>query len=207
MQTHPANPVVNMPPMAPAGGDSSTGLSVEVQSVPAPNVISTNVVLVCFSLVNVPIALNAIVPPVGTPSGPVLTMLVGLADGGGVGEGGAPVEITMDWSEKPGLGVGVGALLLLPEQLSRIAPKTNNKTGATTSHLSHRDHIKPSAMTDGGERCQVDCRFARLRSLIATEECLSVSAEKKNGGHLKRGGTLQCPPVRSGRPRTLRTVT
>src|SRR5215472_1746522 len=28
---------------------------------------------------------------------------------------------------------------------------------------------------------------------------------KKNGGHLKRGGTLQCPPVRSGRPRTLRT--
>src|SRR5208337_2767749 len=29
--------------------------------------------------------------------------------------------------------------------------------------------------------------------------------EKKNGGHLKRGGTLQCPPVRSGRPLTLRT--
>src|SRR6266478_5550816 len=31
--------------------------------------------------------------------------------------------------------------------------------------------------------------------------------KQKNGGHLKRGGTLQCPPVRSGRPRTLRTVT
>ena len=30
---------------------------------------------------------------------------------------------------------------------------------------------------------------------------------QKNGGQLKRGGTLQCPPVRSGRPRTLRTVT
>src|SRR6202050_2848987 len=134
MQTHPANPVVNMPPMAPAGGDSSTGLSVEVQSVAAANVISTNVVLVCFSLVNVPIALNAIVPPVGTPSGPVLTMLVGLADGRGVsvgegvlpgvgvggvgvkegvGEGGAPVEITMDWGEKPGVGVGGGGVLLL----------------------------------------------------------------------------------------------
>jgi hypothetical protein len=190
MQTHPANPVVNMPPMSPDGGASSTVLSVEVQSVPAPNVISTNVVLVCFSLVNVPIALNAIVPPVGTPSGPVLTMLVGLADGRGVsvgegvlpgvgvggvgvkegvGEGGAPVEITMDWSEKPGLGVGVGALLLLPEQLSRIAPKTNNKTGATTSHLSHRDNIKPSAMTDGGARCQVDARLTRFRSPIAAE--------------------------------------
>jgi len=28
-------------------------------------------------------------------------------------------------------------------QLSMIAPKTNNRTGATTSHLSHRVNIKP----------------------------------------------------------------
>jgi hypothetical protein len=33
-------------------------------------------------------------------------------------------------------------LLLLPPQLSIIAPKTNNTTGATTSHLSHRENIK-----------------------------------------------------------------
>src|ERR1700685_1713104 len=200
MQTHPANPVVNTPPMSPDGGANSTVLSVEVQSVPTPNVISTNEVLVCFSLVNVPIALNAIVPPVGTASGPVLTMLVGLADGRGVsvgeggfvgtgvggvgvkegvGDGGAPLEITMDWSEKPGLGVGDDVLPPLPAQLSRIAPKTNNKTGATTRHLSHRDNIKPSAMTDGGARCQVDDRFARLRSPIAAAGCQFVFTEKK----------------------------
>jgi hypothetical protein len=163
MQTHPANPVVYKPPRLPDGGASSTVLSVEVQSVAAPNVISTNSVLKGFLFVNVPIALNAIVPPVGTASGPVLTMSVGLADGRGVsvgvtvgvivclgvgvaegmgvGEGGAPVEITMDSRAKPGLGVGDAALLPLPEQLSRIAPNTNNKTGATTSHLSHRDNI------------------------------------------------------------------
>src|ERR1700685_4041553 len=121
MQTHPENPVVNMPPMSPDGGASSTVLSVEVQSGPAPNVISTNVVLVCFSLVDVPIGLTAFAPPVGTPSGPVLTMLVGLADGrgvsvgegvlpgvgvggvgvkDGVGDGGAALEITVEWREK-----------------------------------------------------------------------------------------------------------
>jgi hypothetical protein len=32
--------------------------------------------------------------------------------------------------------------LLLLVQLSTIAPSTNNKTGATTSHLSHRENIK-----------------------------------------------------------------
>jgi len=66
-------------------------------------------------LVNVPIALNATVPPVGTASGPVLDKVVLVAAGRGVnvgdgdgvgdfllvevavnvGEGGAPVEIVM----------------------------------------------------------------------------------------------------------------
>jgi hypothetical protein len=125
--------------------------------VAAPAVISTYLIL--LFLMKVPIALNEIVPPVGTPSGPVLTMLVGLADGRGVsvgvtvflgvgntvgvGEGGAPLEIVMDSSAKPGVGVGrVPPPPPLP-QLSKITPKTNNTTGATTSNLSHRDNIKP----------------------------------------------------------------
>jgi hypothetical protein len=49
----------------------------------------------------------------------------------------------MESSEKPGPGVAVDVPPPpLPLQLSIIAPKTNNTTGATTSHLSHRENIK-----------------------------------------------------------------
>jgi hypothetical protein len=124
--------------------------------------------LVLFFFLNVPIALNATVPPVGTASGPLLNMVVlvaagrgvnvGVIDGVGffvgvgvpddigvgvnVGEGGAPLAIVISSSEKPGALVAVGVPLLLPPQLRRIAPKTNNTTGVTTSHLSHRENIK-----------------------------------------------------------------
>jgi len=113
-------------------------------------------------LVNVPITLNATVPPVGTALGPELDKVVlvdagrgvrvadfvGVGDfllvevGVNVGEGGAPSAIVMASSAKPGPAVGVGAPLPPPLQLSRIAPKTNNTTGPTTSHLSHRENIK-----------------------------------------------------------------
>ncbi len=111
---------------------------------------------------NVPTALNATVPPVGTALGPVLDTVVLVAAGRGVivadgvgvgdfllvevgvnvGEAGGPFAIVMASSAKPGPAVAVGAPLPPPLQLSRIAPKTNNTTGATTSHLSHRDNIK-----------------------------------------------------------------
>ncbi|WP_331584350.1 hypothetical protein [Candidatus Binatus sp.] len=115
--------------------------------------------------------MNATVPPVGTASGPLLNMVVGRAvgravnvgvvDGVGffvwvgvvdgaavmvgvkVAVGGGPSAITIASSEKPGAGVMAGPPPLLPlVQLSTIAPSTNNKTGATTSHLSHRENIK-----------------------------------------------------------------
>jgi hypothetical protein len=148
--------------------------------VAAPVVMSTN--LVCFFFMNVPIALNETVPPVGTAPGPVLTMLVLVADARGVnvgvtvlflgvgvtvavGEGGAPVEITIAMIAKPGVALAVAVPLLLPPpQLSRIAPKTNNRTGVTTSHLSHRDNMKSSPMTDARERCQGDARFRRANA-------------------------------------------
>jgi hypothetical protein len=146
-------------------------LSVEVHKVNGPKVISTNLVLFCLFFTKVPIALNATVPPVGTASGPLLNMVVGravaravnvgVAEGVGffvwvgvldgaavmvgvkVGVGGAPAAITMPSSEKPGAGVMTGPPpLLLLVQLSAIAPNTNNKTGATTSHLIHRENIK-----------------------------------------------------------------
>lgn len=131
-----------------------------------PAVISLNLVLVF--LVNVPIALNETVPPVGTASGPLLKMVVlvdagrgvnvgviegvgffvgvGLPDDVGVGVkvgvAGGPFAIVIASSEKPAVLVGVAPPPLLPPQLRRIAPKTNNTTGVTTSHLSHRDNIK-----------------------------------------------------------------
>jgi hypothetical protein len=71
-----------------------------------------------------------------------LGVLVGVADGVKVGVGGGPSAITSALSEKPGTGVEIVPVLLLPVQLSINAPKTNNKTGAITSHLSHRDNIK-----------------------------------------------------------------
>ena len=109
-----------------------------------------------------PITLNATVPPVGTAFGPELDTLVlvaagrgvnvgvGVARGGccwrsgvgvNVGEAGGPFAIVMDSSAKPGPGVGE-VPPPPPPQLSIIAPKTNNTTGATTSHLSHRENIK-----------------------------------------------------------------
>jgi len=106
---------------------------------------------------NVPIALNATVPPVGTLVGTVVLVAagrgvnVGVFVGAGVllevevgknvGVGAGPFEIVMDSSAKLGPDE-VGALPLLPPQLSMVAPNTNNTTGTITSHLSHRDNIK-----------------------------------------------------------------
>jgi len=139
-----------------------------------PKVISRSLVWDLF--VKVPIALNAAV--VGPLPGSISVLVadgrganvgvgvflgvgdfVGAGVNDGVGEGGAPVEITIASSAKPGLGLGVALPLPLLLQLSRIAPKTNNTTGPTTSHLSHRDNIKPTPMTEGSVRCQVDARF------------------------------------------------
>jgi hypothetical protein len=88
---------------------------------------------------------------------------VAVAVGVKLGVAGGPFAIVIAASEKPGALVGVGPPPLLPPQLRRIAPKTNNTTGVTTSHLSHRDNIKPTPMTDAAERCQVDARFRPLR--------------------------------------------
>jgi hypothetical protein len=180
MHTHPANPVVYVPPCAAVCGPWNTLLSVEVHSVAAPVVMSRS--LVCFFFMNVPIALNETGEPVATGLGPLLRMVVLVADGRGVnvgvivlclgvgvnvavGEGGAPVEITIALSAKPGVALAVAVPLLLPPpQLNRIAPKTNNRTGVTTSHLSHRDNMKSSPMTDARERCQGDARFRRANA-------------------------------------------
>jgi hypothetical protein len=176
MQTHPANPVVYIPPCAAVGGPWKTLGSLEDHIVAAPVVMSTS--LVCIFFMNVPIALNETVPPVGTLPGAMLVLVadargvnVGvmvLCLGGGVGvavgEGGAPVEITIALIAKPGVALAVAVPLLPPLQLSRIAPKTNNRTGVTTSHLSHRDNMKSSPMTDARERCQGDARFGRANA-------------------------------------------
>jgi hypothetical protein len=148
-----------MPPFGPDAGARNTLLSVDVQIVDDPDVMSLNWVLEPF--VNVPIASNETIPPVGTPPGPpgtlvlvaaargvsvgvILGDLVGVADGAGVaGVGGGPFEIVIASSAKSGPELVVVPLLLPPEQLSRIAPKTNKTTGVITSHLSHRDNIKP----------------------------------------------------------------
>ncbi len=80
----------------------------------------------------------------GVKVGVIFGDLVGVADGAGVaGVGGGPFEIVMESSPKPGPGLVVVPLLLPPPQLRRIAPKTNKTTGVITSHLSHRDNIKP----------------------------------------------------------------
>lgn len=116
-----------MPPLGPDSGAWNTLLSEEVHKVNDPAVISINLVLFCFGFTNVPIALKATVPPVGTASGPILNMVVGSAVGRAVkvgvgalgvlvgvgasdavlvgvnvGDGGAPSAITIDISEKPG---------------------------------------------------------------------------------------------------------
>ncbi len=160
-------------------------------------VISMNLVL--FFFVKVPMALNATVPPVGTLPGAMVVLVaagrgvsvgvivfvevgfgvclgvsdpVVVGDGVKVGAGGEPFEIVIACSEKPGALVGVGPPLLLPPQLRKIPPRTNNTTGVTTSHLSHRDNIKPTPMTDAAERCQVDARF---RPLTTADERLATS--------------------------------
>src|ERR1700722_10621982 len=202
MQAHPASWVVYSPPIEPDGGACSTVLLDEVQSVKGPAVISMNLVLAFF--VNVPIALNATVPPVGTLPGAMVVLVaagrgvnvgvgilgvavgfgvglgvldeeavaVAVAVGVNVGEGGGPFAIVMASSEMPGALVAVGPPPLLPPQLRRIAPKTNSTTGVTTRHLSHRDNIKPTPMTDAAERCQVDARF---RPLTTAAERLATS--------------------------------
>ena len=176
MQTHPAAPVVNMPPSAPDGGDCNTVLSVEDHIVAIPVVISTSLLWDFF--LNVPIATNGTVPPVGTLPGAMVVLVaaalgvkvavtvrfgvlldeglaVGVADI--VGEGGTSIEIAT--SAKPGVGLAVALPLLPPLQLNRIAPKTKNTTGATTSHLSHRNNMKASPMTEASVQCQVAARF------------------------------------------------
>ncbi len=120
-------------------------------------VMSMNWIFFPAVLENVPIALNW--TTVGVANGAVVGTQVGLADARGVNvgvavtfvfvgegvavaDGGGPFASTIIWSAAPGAGVAVGALLPLPPQPSQIAPKTNNPTGAITSHLSHRDNIK-----------------------------------------------------------------
>jgi len=156
-----------MPPSGPDGGAISAGgagvaggglLFAEVQIRPVAVVMSWNSILdVLVPIMNVPIALNATVPPVGTLVGTVVLVAagrgvnVGVFVGAGVllevevgknvGVGAGPFEIVMDSSAKLGPDE-VGALPLLPPQLSMVAPNTNNTTGTITSHLSHRDNIK-----------------------------------------------------------------
>jgi hypothetical protein len=145
-----------MPPFGPDAGARNTLLSVEVQSVEDPDVMSLNWVLEPF--VNVPTASNETIPPVGTELGTLVFVaagrgvkvgvifgdLVGVADGAGVaGVGGGPFEIVMASSAKPGPELVVVPLLPPLVQLRRIAPKTNKTTGVITSHLSHRDNIEP----------------------------------------------------------------
>jgi hypothetical protein len=80
----------------------------------------------------------------GVKVGVILGDLVGVADAFGVaGVGGGPLAIVIESSPKLGPEPVVVPLLLPPVQLNRIAPKTNKTTGVITSHLSHRDNIKP----------------------------------------------------------------
>lgn len=134
----------------------------EVQRVSGAVVRSSN--LIFFFLANVPIALNWTRPPVGTEDGTDVLVDAGrgvsvgvgvrfvgegvglaLEVGTNVGVGAGPSEMVKTLSGSPGFGVGVAtADPLPPEQLRKIAPKTNNTTGEITSHLSHRDiNIKP----------------------------------------------------------------
>jgi len=112
--------------------------------VPSGAVVATQVVVAGGRGVNVGVILGVLVAVgEGVFVFVVDEVLVGVAEGVNEGVAGGPSAIVMAWSEKPGPGVAEVPLLLPPPQLSRIAPKTNNTTGATTSHLSHRDNIKP----------------------------------------------------------------
>jgi hypothetical protein len=64
-----------------------------------------------------------------------------------VGVGGGPFSIVKARIENPVVGDAVAVELPPPpEQLKKLAAKTNNTTGATTSHLSHRDiNIEPTS--------------------------------------------------------------
>ncbi|HYL59609.1 MAG TPA: hypothetical protein VEU51_12110 [Candidatus Acidoferrales bacterium] len=157
----------------------------------------------------------------GVAVGVILT--VGLA-GVGVGDGGGPLATVIDVRAKPGEGDGDAPDPPLLVQLSVSAASTNNTTGETTSHLSHHEiDIEASAITVKvrGVKLSCDARgnfdeqiCVRLESIAPNEFAFRCDARaeskqekgsgQKNGGQMKRGGTLQCPPVRSGRPRTLR---
>ncbi len=130
-------------------------LSREVQSVSGVVVKSTNSVFFPLCFVNVPIASNwtgLVVTDVLVAAGRGVNVGVGVIFLGvlegvmvPVGDGGGPSDMVRDSSLKPGLGVAVAVVEPLPPlQLRKIAPKTNNTTGETTSHLSHRDiNIEP----------------------------------------------------------------
>ena len=110
---------------------------------------STNSVFFLLLLVNLPIASNwtgFVVTDVLVAAGRGVKVGVGVLFFGvfagvtvAVGDGGGPSDTVRVSSLKPGLGVAVDDDEELPPvQLRRIAPKTNNTTGVTTSHLSHR---------------------------------------------------------------------
>ena len=121
-----------------------------VQSVSGAIVRSINSVLFFLCFVNVPIASNwtgLVNTEVLVAAGRGVNVGVGVfflgvveAVGVGICGGGDPSDIVRDLSLKPGLGVAVALVEPLPPvQLRKIAPETNNTTGETTSHLSHRD--------------------------------------------------------------------
>ena len=84
-----------MPPIDPDRGACSTALFEEVQRVNGPAVMSMNLVLLFF--VNVPIALNATVPPVGTLPGSIV-VLVAAGRGVNVGVGTLGVLVTVGFT-------------------------------------------------------------------------------------------------------------
>jgi hypothetical protein len=83
---------------------------------------------------------------IGTGVAVGVTLAAGL--GVGVGDGGGPLATVIDSRAKPGDGDGTAPEPPLLVQLSSNAPKTNNTTGETTSHLSHHEiGIEESAIT------------------------------------------------------------
>ena len=81
--------------------------------------------------------------PLGLAVGVFVGLIVNVGPIVGVGAG--PFWIVKARIENPEVGDAVAVELPPPpEQLKKLAAKTNNTTGATTSHLSHRDiNIEP----------------------------------------------------------------